>query len=362
VRYTLCDSNEKDITSIQEDTVKKQAAIIGFGGMGQRHYSAYTSLGVDIVAIADLDTEKVKKILPDFEGDRIYGDYKDLLRCEKGNLDILSVVTNGPTHAEVTCQGSEAGIPNILCEKPMATNLSDAGRVIEICSRNNTRLAVNHIRRWSSNYARIKELIGARRIGEIRHLYFNCGSTGLGNFAIHFFDTARYISGSEPEWAIGFLDPTGTPNPRGSCFSDPGGYGIIKFRNGVRFFVDTSEDTGVQYTFQIVGSRGRIIIDELNDSWLIRARSESDKDVPFTRYGTDMPELSFRSAGKFDIVRLTSLAMQELLNGGPISSTGIDGLKSLEMVIGIHLSDHCGNRSISFPISGTGREIDVKIA
>jgi predicted dehydrogenase len=244
----------------------------------------------------------------------------------------------------------------------MATNLPDAQRVIDGCRKNNTRLAVNHIRRWSPDYSKIKTLIKNGIIGEIRHLYFSCGSTGIGNFAIHFFDTARYLTESEPDWAIGFLDTTGTPNPRGKSFVDPGGYAVIRFKNGVRFFIDTSEDTGVQYSFQIVGTYGRIIIDELNGSWEIRARNTENKTIPLTRYGTVMDPVPFTSEENFDIVRLTSRAMAELLSGSPISSTGDDGKKSLEMVIAIHLSDDAANAKVSFPVREKGQIKDVKIA
>jgi predicted dehydrogenase len=343
-------------------TERKKAAIIGFGGMGQRHFSAYARIGVDVVAVSDMFPEKVCQILPSFDRNHIYGTYQELFKQESHNIDILSVVTNGPTHAEVTINGSKAGIRNILCEKPMATNLQDAQRVIDTCNKNNTRLAVNHIRRWSSNYSRLKELISAGIIGDIRHMYFSCGSTGIGNFAIHFFDTARYLMECEPEWIVGFLDKTGTPNPRGTSFVDPGGYGIIKFKNGSRFFIDTSEDTGVQYSFQIVGTTGRIIIDELNDTWQIRARKEEDKSIPLTRYGTDMSVIPFTSNAKFDIVELTSFAMEELLVGKSISSTGQDGKKSLELVIGLHLSEDHKNGKISFPLSESMYAKEVRIA
>lgn len=341
---------------------RKKAAIIGFGGMGQRHYTAYQKIGVDVVAISDWKPEVVPKVLPAFDPSHIYGSHRELLEKERDNLDIVSVVTNGPTHAQVAIDCAEAGIRNVLCEKPMATNLADARRVIEACSRNNTRLAVNHIRRWSLNYRRLKEMIDGGVIGDVRHLYFSCGSTGVGNFAIHFFDTVRMLTGSEPAWITGFLDTTGTPNPRGKAFVDPGGYGIIRFENGCRFFFDTSEDTGVQYSFQIVGTQGRIIIDELNDSWQIRARKTADRQVPFTRYGTDMDPVAFASTGKFDIVELTSKAQAELLSGKPVSSTGDDGRRSLEMVIGLHLSDDRENGRVSFPLPEQDYKKDVQIA
>ena len=152
-----------------------------------------------------------------------------------------------------------------------------------------------------------------------------------------------------PGWAIGFTDKTGTPNPRGKQFADPGGYGIIEFSNGTRFFVDTSEDTGVQYSFQIVGAYGRIIIDELNDVWEIRARNDETRQPALTRYGSDMPRVPFRSNGSFDIIDLTSRGLAELVSGKPLVCTASDGKKSLEMVVAFHVSDDAGNVKITVP-------------
>jgi predicted dehydrogenase len=336
------------------------AAIIGFGGMGQRHYQAYRKNGIPVTAICECDVAKVQRAIPEFPGDRIYTRYQDLL--EHIDADILSVVTNGPTHAEITMAAARAGIENVFCEKPMATILRDAAEAIRVCEEHGTRLAVNHIRRWSSNYQRVKDLIGAGMIGEPRHFYFDCGSTGLGNFAIHFMDVIRFLSGSEPARATGFLDRTGTPNPRGNQFSDPGGYGIITLENGARFFIDTMEDTGVQYTLQIVGTFGRIIIDELNDVWSIRARDTSARAIPLTRYGTAMGEVPFVSDAQFDIVGLTAEAQRELMAGQDIRTTGRDGYRSLEMVMAFHASDARGNIPVDFPLEGDDLTRDVPIA
>jgi len=345
--------------SVEGPLGEKKAAIIGFGGMGQRHYEAYRRNGIPVTAVCDIDAGKIREKAPGLPKDGIFTRYQDLL--ERAGPDILSIVTNGPSHAEITLAASEAGVENLLCEKPVTTNLRDAREVVSACRRNGTRLAVNHIRRWSSNYRRVKALIDGGAIGGLRHLYFNCGSTGLGNFAIHFLDIARYLTGDEPAWITGFLDRTGTPNPRGRQFVDPGGYGILSFRNGARFYVDTSEDTGVQYTFQLVGSYGRIYIDELNDHWQVYARDEDTRSIPLTRYGTAMTSVPFASDAPFEIIALTAKAQAELAAREPVSSTGEDGYRALEMVVGFHASDARGNTRVDFPLAGDDLARDVRI-
>ena len=53
------------------------AAIIGFGGMGQRHYAAYKNIGVNVVAICDWDTKKINQIIPDYPEKCIYNNYEN---------------------------------------------------------------------------------------------------------------------------------------------------------------------------------------------------------------------------------------------------------------------------------------------
>jgi len=337
-----------------------KAAIIGFGGMGQRHYAAYQQIGVNVVAICDWDRKKINQILPDYPEKHTYDNYERVIKNE--DLDIISVVTNGPTHAEIVIQAAEAGIKNILCEKPMATNLRDAQKVIEVCHKHKSRLAVNHIRRWSPNHKKLKLLLDEGVIGDLRHIYFHCGSTGLGNLGIHAFDNMRFYTDSEVEWVIGFTDKTGTPNPRGPQFVDPGGYGILHFQNGVRAFIDTSEDTGVRHILELVGRWGRVIIEEWGNSWKAFARSDADRKSPLTRYILPMEEIPFELEAEFDIPGLTCLAIKELLEGGDISCDGEVAKRALEIVIAFHISDATGNQKIYLPLTGEALDKDIPIA
>ncbi len=335
-----------------------RAGIIGFGGMGQRHYRAYAGTDIDVVAVCDVRPERVREVAPELPPAQVYDDYRRLL--EREQLDLLSVVSNGPTHAEITMAALEAGVPRVLCEKPMATSLADAERVIDAARRTGGRVSVNHIRRWSDGYARLLDQLQRGEWGELRHVYFHSGSTGLGNFVIHAFDLMRYLTGAEPAWVAGGLDATGTTNPRGAQFRDPAGYGMVMFDNGCRGLVDSGEDTGIQYLFTLATTYGRVIIDELNGEWMIRARSAEDQAAPLTRYGLPMSQVPFE-APRWDIVELTRGALLELAGDGPLSSTPEDGLAALQMVVAFHESQRLGNARVDLPLTGSARTLEIPI-
>src|SRR5712692_10433205 len=122
---------------------RSRAAVIGLGPHGLRHLQAYERLGnVDVVAVCDIrqaQMEAVREQLPKARG---YTDWQRLLKEER--LDVISVVTNGPSHAAVTNAAAKGGIGRILCEKPMATSVRDAREMVRVCRANGTRLAVAH--------------------------------------------------------------------------------------------------------------------------------------------------------------------------------------------------------------------------
>ena len=341
---------------------RANAAIIGFGGMGQRHYRAYEASPYNVAAICDWQPDRVAAYAPGFPADRIFTDYRVLLDRMLPDLDIVSVVSNGPTHAEIATAAMERGVPRVLCEKPLATTLDAADGVIDCARRTGARLAVNHVRRWSHDYRRLKQLVADDAIGRLRHISFSCGSTGLGNFVTHAFDTMRFLFDGEAVSVTGWIDRTGTPNPRGMSFVDPGGFGVVLFEDGQRGFVDASEDTGVQYVFNVVGEYGRIVIDELNGEWHVRARTADTRGAPLTRYGSPTADVPFEPSEPYDLVTLTRRAICELAGDGPISCTGDDGRRSLELVVAFHESDAAGHAPVRLPLAGGARAREITIA
>jgi hypothetical protein len=53
--------------------------------------------------------------------------------------------------------------------------------------------------------------------------------------------------------------------------------------------------------------------------------------------------------------------VERLTRGGQTQSTGEDGVRALEVVIGFHVSDRLRGQWVALPIAGTDRQIDVRI-
>ena len=336
-----------------------RAAVIGLGRHGMRHLQAYQRLDhVEIVAVCDVRSENVDAAVAEFPGARGYVDWQELLKRER--LDVISVVTNGPTHAPITIAAAEAGVGHVLCEKPFATSVADGLRMIDVCNNSGTRLSVCHGRRWVSSYQQLRGLIVEGLIGKVCHFWFTCGGGLFAGNGTHFMDLARMLSGANPVSVTAVLDQTGTPNPRGAEFEDPGAVAVYHFDNGMRMVVDMFEDLGVPPRIEMAGSIGRILIDEVEGRWEILARAGDDRDKPVGQYWLPLVPTPFEPA-PLDMVEILVSGLKELLGGGAISCTGADGLTTLEMVIGAHVSSRNGGIPIRLPLSDEYHQIDIPL-
>jgi predicted dehydrogenase len=334
-----------------------RVGIIGLGRMGRRHLEAYLRIPeVKVEACSDANPQALEFLKVRKVDCRAYPDWHEML--SKETLDLLSVVTNGPSHAEITIEGSNAKIPRVICEKPMATSINDAKRMIETTQTHGTLLSINYSRRWSPDYQKLKERIKSGAIGELCEIHAVCGGGQLACNGSHFFDLMRFLSDSEPVSVVGFVDKRGTPNPRGRQFNDPGGIALVRFANGLRGFVDMYEDLGIPPMIEVIGSIGRVTIDEVRNQWSLESRQGKDRSEPVGKY--DLPlKQELLTTQPIDPLNLVGSTIHEVLHEPKVSCSGADGLASLQMVLGVHASDREGNAPIALPLASRFEDLTI---
>ena len=94
-----------------------------------------------------------------------YANWKEML--ERESLDIVSVATYAPTHAEISIAGAGHGARAVYCEKPIATRAGDAERMINACESNGVLLVINHQRRFNPNGHKLRDRIAQGDLGEL---------------------------------------------------------------------------------------------------------------------------------------------------------------------------------------------------
>lgn len=94
---------------------------------------------------------------------RIYENFEGLSESEKNRLDAVSVLAPTPTHFSTVLKCLNCGIP-VICEKTLATNLSEVKEIKRVCNEKNGFLAVIYN---YSGYPMIRELRSMIRNGDL---------------------------------------------------------------------------------------------------------------------------------------------------------------------------------------------------
>ncbi len=132
--------------------------VAGLGNMGRSHALAYeNSPGFEIVGLVNRSKPDLDPALNKYD---VTTSFPDALARLKP--DLVSINTYSDSHADFAVMALEAG-SHVFVEKPLATNLDDAKRVIAAAKANNRKLVVGYILRHHPSWIQmIKE---ARALG-----------------------------------------------------------------------------------------------------------------------------------------------------------------------------------------------------
>jgi len=133
--------------SYPETTRKLRAAAIGVGSLGRHHARNYAELAregrIEFIGACDSNAETVRKIAAD-NGCASFADWQGLV----GKVDVVSIATPTETHCEIACAFLDNGV-NVLVEKPIATTVEDADKMIAAANASGAKLMVGHLERFN---------------------------------------------------------------------------------------------------------------------------------------------------------------------------------------------------------------------
>lgn len=144
----------------------KNIAIIGFGGRGHIYgnYAKYNPEKFRVVAVSDVAPHRLKDAKNNYGAD-VYEDYRELLN--KGYpLDLVVVSTQDAQHREHALYALEKGY-DLLLEKPIAIKEEDCREIYACATRNNRRVFVCHVLRYTPFYRAIKDILDSGEVGEV---------------------------------------------------------------------------------------------------------------------------------------------------------------------------------------------------
>ncbi|WP_299825953.1 Gfo/Idh/MocA family oxidoreductase [uncultured Pontibacter sp.] len=89
--------------------------------------------------------------------------------AQNKDIDIVYVVLPNAMHAEYTIRAAKAK-KHVICEKPMATTVADAQRMLDACRQNNVQLAIGYRLHFEPFHRRVMELGQKQVYGKVQQI------------------------------------------------------------------------------------------------------------------------------------------------------------------------------------------------
>ena len=314
------------------------------------HAAGYDCVpATEVVALCDLVPERTQDFVSTWQhrwpNIAQYQDYREMLAHE--NLDIVSVVTSDHRHADITIDAAEAGARAIFCEKPLATTVADADRMIVAIEKHGVFLSVDHSRRWQPQWFEAREAIRNGAIGQVRTIVGKLGGVRAMLFrnGTHLTDAICFFADGEPEWLTARYDdrfadygPRYAGDGGHDPSTDPGVCAFYLFSNGVRAFYSGAQNVATGFEVEVMGETGRI---RLGNSGA--AEIETDDGVQV------LPSASATVSGSAAAIE-ELIALVEGRGTLPQISGPYDGRRVAEILVATVQSASRGGAPMTFPI------------
>ncbi|MHB0875227.1 MAG: inositol 2-dehydrogenase [Anaerolineae bacterium] len=246
--------------------------LIGAGRIGKVHAQALAHgiPGVTLAAIADVREDAARDLAQLYDVPLAAADYVAIL--DDVDIDAVVICTSTDTHARLIEEASQAG-KHIFCEKPIDLDLARTDHALAAAAAAGVKLQIGFNRRFDPNFRRIRDLVADGRLGEPHIVritsrdpapppvdYVRVSGGLFVDMAIHDFDMARFLTGSEIEevMAVGavLVDP---------AIAEAGDIDTalitLRFANGAIGSIDNSRRAvyGYDQRVEVFGSKGSAI-------------------------------------------------------------------------------------------------------
>ena len=143
-----------------------KVAVFGTGFVGRQHVEALSRLGatVQVGALVTTDVSRAKKLAADFGIETVVLDYRPLL--EDPALRAVHICTPNAMHFPVVRDALLAG-KHVVCEKPLATSVEEARKMVELARTKNLRNCTCHNLRFYPLVQQMRAMCKDGELGEI---------------------------------------------------------------------------------------------------------------------------------------------------------------------------------------------------
>lgn len=348
---------------------KLAVGVLGVGEMGKRHAENLRRLVPEahLVAVADVAGERARQVASELEVEHSYPSLDDLLGHR--DLDAVVIATPDKFHAQAIRAAAAAG-KDILCEKPLATNLSDAYAALEAVAKAGVRLQIGFMRRYDPAYTAAMKRIEAGEIGEavvfksigrdkdvppLAAYQSNVNGMLFYNNTIHDFDLARWLVRDGVTEVQAYT--TVAIRPEVAKYHDIVASVVnLKFFRGAIGNIESYVQAvyGYDVRTEIVGSKGSIFVGSLTQTPVSFLTTSGGTQILADHFLTRFADAYLAEVRDF---------VDNMLTDRPPRVSGEDGLKALAIAVAAensHLQGKPCEVTQSDPRVGTADFAEVK--
>jgi UDP-N-acetyl-2-amino-2-deoxyglucuronate dehydrogenase len=336
-----------------------RVGMIGTGAISWKHAEAYRNIGYEITACTDINEASGRKFA-EATGAEFVGTCEEL--CRHPRVDYVDVCTF-PDFRLQPLEMCAKTKKHVLVQKPIATDLKTAGKMIEIAQRAGIQLGVVSQHRFDDSTQFLKKAIQNGRLGKIiqadayvkwyrsneyysRPIKGSWASEGGGaliNQAIHQVDLLLHLIGAVDEvfgyWQLGALHKIESEDVISA---------LLRFSSGATGLIQASTALlpGYPERLEIHGTKGTAIVtgDKLT-TWDVQCDG-----------GDPAPLASQVASGASDPMAISLVPFERQLQDFGVACrqgqrplvSGEDGYRALQLVVRIYESCREG-RKVTIP-------------
>lgn len=219
-----------------------------------------------LAAVASRSLEKAQQYAREWKIPNAYGSYEALL--EDPNVDVVYIPLPNNLHVEWAVRAAAAG-KHVLCEKPLALSVEEVDAILSAARAHNVHIAEAFQYRHHARTLKVKELIDAGQIGELRYIQGSfsypldrpddirwnpeMGGGSLWDVGCYPLSYAMLAAGAPPVEVMGWqkMAPSGV---------DAGFVGQLRFASGLQAHIQCSFEMHRTMKMELYGSSGAILV------------------------------------------------------------------------------------------------------
>ncbi len=328
-------------------------ALLGCGRIAQRYSDIFANdqlRNARLVAVCDAQAVRADKLAAR-HGVPAFTDYRTMMEQCRAEIDVVCILTESGKHAEHAIDIAAYG-KHLVVEKPMALTLEDADRMIEACDRAGIKLFIVKQNRYNLPVRKLREALESGRFGKIvmgttrvrwcrRQSYYDQDSWRgtwaydggvFANQASHHVDLVQWCLGQPVT-----VYATGRTALAKNVEVEDTGVAVVTFASGAIGVIEATTATrpvDLEGSLSILGENGSVVIggfaaNKLTD-WKFETPLPGDDEV-LAKFNENPPNVY-----GFGHIAYLQHVVDAVLNGAPSLVDGLEGRRSLELVIAIY--------------------------